>query len=140
MGQGIDPGQCGDFGGLGQGEQGIQDGDRRGGFGIAASHFDVGFRIAYQGKRLGFAPGARGGRNGDQREHRFACFSYSPVIRNDAAAGIEEIDPFSAVHARPSSESDDQIWGPLAGYFQTLVDVEGVWIFAQTVESANLQS
>ena len=138
MGQGVDPSQRGHFGGLGQGQQGIQDRDGGRGLGIPAGHLHVGLGIADQGERLGFAPGPGRRRNRNQGKHRFAGFTHSPVVCDFAAAAIEKIDPFGAVHARAAAEADDEIRGPGAGDFQSAVDVVGGGVFAEAVEPAHL--
>ena len=53
---------------------------------VAASHFDVRFRIADQSEGLCFATGARCGGNRDHRQHVCGCFANAMVVMDTSTA------------------------------------------------------
>jgi hypothetical protein len=81
------PVQAATRGGWESGQRRVQNGDARGGFGVAAGHFLVGDRVGDEGEGLALAAGAGGGRNGDEREHGPRGLAHAPVILHPSAVG-----------------------------------------------------
>lgn len=140
VGEGIDTGEGGDARGLGSGEIGVEDSDSAGGFGVSAGHFDVGICIADEGEGLGFASGPGGGGDADEGEHWVGGFADAPVVFDSAAAGVEEVDSFRAIHGATAAETDEEVGLKGLGEGDTAIDIEGGWVFVEVVEGSDMEA
>ena len=137
VGDGINAGTGGDAWRLGKGEQGIENGDFGGGFGIATGHFRMRFFIGNQGVGLAFAAGAGGGGNGDEREHRFGGFAGARIVVNASAIGQDEIAAFGRIHGAAAAEADDKIDVGIASKRNAALDGGGGGVFIRMIEESD---
>ena len=115
---------------------GVEQGDSRGGFGVAAGHFLVGLFVGDQGKRLALAAGAAGGGDGDERQHRPGRLADAPIILHAAAVGEQEIAAFGGVHAAAPAQADDGVDVRPAGDLEAPLDALGAGVFLDAVKGA----
>ena len=137
---GIDASAGGDLEWLGESEEGVEDGDFGGGFGIATSHFLVSGFVGDEGKALAFAARAGGGGNGDEWEHGVFRLPDAPVVFDFAAIGEDKIGGFGGIDATAAAEADDGIDLGMAGDFHAEGDIESRGIFANGIEDHDLEA
>ncbi len=118
----------------------IENGDAKGGLGIATGHFHVGLFVGNDGKRLGFATGAGRGRNADRGQHGMNGFADLPVVGHDAAIGQQEIDSFGAVHGAAAPDGNEKVGAMAASGFQTRLHMARCGILFHAVEQQRVES
>ena len=94
---------------LRDGQQRIENGDARGRLRIEARHLLMRLLIRDQRGALALAAGARGRRDGDEREHRLRRLAHAPVVLHLAAIGEEKVAPLRGIHGGAAAEADEQI-------------------------------
>ncbi len=115
MGQRVNAAARRDPSRLGKGQRGIEQGDARGGFRIAAGHLLMGLLVGDESEGLAFAARAAGGGDGDQGQHGARGPADTPVILHLAAVGEDEVAALGGVHAAAAAQADDGVNGSAAG-------------------------
>ena len=130
----VDASACRDLVRLRHRQQGIEDGDARRRFRIAARHLLVRLFVGNERERLTFAARAGRRRHGDQRQHRLRRLTDAPIILHPPAVGEEEIAALRGVHAAAAAEPNDQLRANGACGFEALLHLAGGGIFLDRVE------
>ena len=139
MRDGVDAGAGGDVARLREGQFRVEDGDFRGGFGVAASHLFVSLGVGDQRERLALAAGAGGGRDDDERQHLTLGQADAPVVLHPATVGQQEVCALGRVHRAAAAEAEERVDASPLGQPPASLDAVGGGVLNHLVKHHHLQ-
>ncbi len=140
MSQGVNAAASRDPRRLGKGQRGVEQGDARGGFRVAAGHLLMGLLVGDEGKGLAFAARAAGGGDGEQGQHGARGPADAPVILHLAAVGENEVAALGGVHAAAAAQADDGVDGGAASDLDAALHAPGRGVLLDLLKARHLHA